>query len=585
MAQIAYRINLSAKSFPLIAKFWGQTVIVPQYDNTFNRNLSSSEDSDRDVGIPQVYYMHNVFPNAQGFQSVGYTTLVETPGGGFTFSKIIDISGISVQRIWLGVNNSLAATYVYENSAWGTKAPNIDLTKSLTQASVNGRSLIYSSGQGAWEYKLDTRVFTSVTLAGLVAGLVDGICASFGYTIAWTKQVDASAPTVSTNSTTTLSNFSPTVVVLGLVPGIPITGANIPANSTIVSVDPTTNSVAIDNAATTTVASIVVNIPTVPSQVLWSSTIDPTDFVPSLITGAGGGAVEETKGGIVGCIPHTLGFFVFTTSNIVAAVYTNNARYPFAFREIVNSGGITNLDRITYDANTGSLYVYNSSGLQVISTTQAQTVFPEITDFLSANIFEDFNEATNSFVYIPVTDTMQIKLSIIADRYLIFSYGLLAHTHALVYDIAQKRFGKLKFTHVHCFEDFVQTDIISSVPRKSICLLTSAGKVVRVEFDYKDSSSSGVLLLGKYQYVRTHLLKVDELKLENIETAASTVVGIFSSLDGKTLGALVTGYLATNVDGFRKYQFGTIGLNHTVLVKGAFNITSGELVFHVDGKP
>ena len=72
MAQITYRANLSAKSFPFISDNWGRTVIVPQYDNTFNRELSSQEDSDRDVGIPQAYYMHNVMPTAQGFQSVGW---------------------------------------------------------------------------------------------------------------------------------------------------------------------------------------------------------------------------------------------------------------------------------------------------------------------------------------------------------------------------------------------------------------------------------------------------------------------------------------------------------------------------------
>ena len=38
------------------------------------------------------------------------------------------------------------------------------------------------------------------------------------------------------------------------------------------------------------------------NTVAWSSTIDPTDFVPDSLTGAGGGGVEEVKGAINYCI-------------------------------------------------------------------------------------------------------------------------------------------------------------------------------------------------------------------------------------------------------------------------------------------
>ena len=62
MSRITYRANLSAKSFPFLSQNWGRTIIVPQYDNTFNRQVTSSADVDADVGIPQIYYCHNVMP-------------------------------------------------------------------------------------------------------------------------------------------------------------------------------------------------------------------------------------------------------------------------------------------------------------------------------------------------------------------------------------------------------------------------------------------------------------------------------------------------------------------------------------------
>ena len=80
MGQITYRANLSAKAFPFISDNWGRTVITAGPDNTFNRQVSSAEDLDRDAGIPQIYYCHNVMPFAQGFQSVSYLDVI--PAGG-----------------------------------------------------------------------------------------------------------------------------------------------------------------------------------------------------------------------------------------------------------------------------------------------------------------------------------------------------------------------------------------------------------------------------------------------------------------------------------------------------------------------
>jgi hypothetical protein len=89
---------------------------------------------------------------------------------------------------------------------------------------------------------------------------------------------------------------------------------------------------------------------------------------------------------------------------------------------------------------------------------------------------------------------MQKKLTFIADRYLVISYGISSLTHALVYDAVQKRFGKLKVNHVACFQYDLLTDLVSDIPRKSIAFVSSAGTISVVNFAVAFTNRSGVLL-------------------------------------------------------------------------------------------
>src|SRR6476620_5882961 len=76
MSQVVYRGNLSSAFFPFISEYQGRTVIVAGPDNNFNRQLQSSADLDKDIGIPQLYYCHNVLPNGNGLQAIGYETRI-----------------------------------------------------------------------------------------------------------------------------------------------------------------------------------------------------------------------------------------------------------------------------------------------------------------------------------------------------------------------------------------------------------------------------------------------------------------------------------------------------------------------------
>jgi len=503
MAQLTYRGNLSAKTFPFISERFGQSIIVKQYDQNFDRNLQSSEDVDKDIGIPQFYYAHNIMPMAEGLQSVGYTKLLD--GGLIDFASIKLLRDDAGNSAYLGITNS-GKFYVSSGGVWVYKVTHTGL---VTFAFVSGITYIYVQGIGCLKYDFGTTAFVVVTLTGITiigAGAAIGICPSIGYLICWSS-----------------------------------------------------------------------------NTVAWSSTIDPTDFTPSLVTGAGGGAVQGVKGAINFCVPHLLGFIVYTTSNAVAALYSGNSRYPFNFREIVSSGGLSSLKLIAADANTGNHYAYTTDGMQLISTSQSQTIFPEITDFISGKLFEDFDTTTNTIVRTVLYSTMKKRLNVISSRYLVMSYGVYSLTHALIYDLVTKRYGKLKITHVDTFEFQIPSVSITEIPRQSIGFLQVDGTIFVLDFDVTSESSSGVLILGKFQFVRSRLLTLDTLMLENIEPGATFELLVATSLDGKntTNSSPVLLYSSGQL---RSYGVDKVGKNHSLICKGSFHLTSFELVFHIHGK-
>lgn len=507
MSQITYRANLSAKAFPFIAENFGRSIIVPQYDNAFNRQVQSDQDSDKDIGIPQIYYCHNVMPHPQGFQSIGYTQVINPFAGGFKAISVLRDEGDN--KIYMGIANN-GDFLVYDGSTWVLKMNVSQAVNGLvTQAFVSGTTYIYVQDYGCFYYDFGLGTFTSVTLTGLNITGVDGtvgITSSAGYMIAWNK-----------------------------------------------------------------------------TAVAWSSTLDPTDFVPSLVTGAGGGSVEGAKGSITLCVPHLLGFIVYTSANAVAALYSGNSRFPYNFREIVASGGVASLDLIAYDSNSGNHYAYTTSGFQLISTSQSQTVFPDLTDFIAGKLFEDFDTTTNTFTTVALSQTMKKKLSVVSDRYMVISYGTLSFTHAIVYDLVEKRYGKLKIPHVTSFEYQLTSAAITETPRQSLAFLQDSGAVQVVDFSVSSPTSDGVMILGKYQFVRARLLEIQEIALENIRVGANYSLTLFSTLDGKNY-TQSTPYLDLNAGLFRRYKTKKVGLNHSMLHKGAFEICSFVLSFNIHGK-
>lgn len=351
------------------------------------------------------------------------------------------------------------------------------------------------------------------------------------------------------------------------------------------------------------------------TTIAWSNFSDPEDFVPSLVTGAGGGAVNYINGKIQFCLPISGGFMLYCERNAVSATYTSNVRYPYVFQEVANSGGCSSPDLVSWQDNMPSHYAWTTAGVQELGRTTATDLFPEATDWLGGLVFEDFDEISLMMSQVYLTSPLNLKVSAVANRYVIISYGIAYpdFTHALVYDIALKRWGKLKITHRACFEwnapnlwgpvvygGLVNTtygmlsgtaigDLATkgvNVPesaKKNISFLLSDGTVKTVNFDLSQTKADGVLMLGKFQFERNKFLCHQRCDVENIVKGNAFQLYIVPTLDGKTLLTPVPAVLLSQGQNVMKYGKRITGANISLLLVGAFNVVSVLLDFTLGG--
>jgi hypothetical protein len=540
VAHYTMRCNLAAAIFPFATDLWGRSIIVPQYDQNYDRTIVSPSDTDKDKGIPQAFYMHNCMPTSHGFQAVGYTQKLPAMAGAPTdFDAAFPIQNSDLARFIFVP--ALGKNYIWDQAvgAWASISPIaaglVPSNVIVTVAQVQSQSYIWYQGIGGYTYNDTTKLLASVALIGLVATAVKGITGATGYLIAW---------------------------------------------------DDTT--------------------------VVWSSAINVLDFTPSLVTGAGGGSIAEAKGRIICCLPINSGFVVYCEKNIVVAKYSGNIRFPFIFAELPGSAGITSPEQVSWQSNLEEHYAWTTAGVMKVSKSAATPLFPEITDFLSMKFFEDFDEVTRTFSSQKLGTVLNAKVTAIAARFLVFSYGVNYpdYTHALVFDLVLKRWGKLKITHRDCFQwnvpqlygtitydqlaaanvlygdldqttydDFNSSIKIAEEPRGTIAFLQQDGTVKTVDFSLYGSTQSGVLMLGKFQFMRNQRIQHQASEVETLESSGTFATYIVTSQDGKTLDTPVAAYLQKNSAKMRRYLKRKDGANLSLLFIGAFSMVTTLLEF------
>lgn len=310
----------------------------------------------------------------------------------------------------------------------------------------------------------------------------------------------------------------------------------------------------------------------------------PPDFTPSLVTGAGSISISAAKSAINTVQTHSSGAVIYTSVNAVLMADTGNAMYPFAFKEMPGCGGLTEIELAVTDVNTAGQYVYTTSGMQLVTGQGAQVIMPELTDFLSGTQYEQWDGSGIHLINLSGS-MLYKKLNVIADRYLCISYGTapLTFEFILVYDLTLKRWGKLRHFHSDVFELSSDFSGVNDMPKRSIGLLELSGRVTYVSFDVNSVSIDSVMLLGKFQYVRSRHLQLEQVTLECINPSSSLSVSTIITQDGKTTAQVQAGYERSGVK-TRDYLFRATGYNHTLAISGTFNINSVVLHFNVHGR-
>lgn len=538
MAYYTVRMNLLNAAFPLLTELWGQSIIVPQYDQNYDRQIISATDSDRDKGVPQAFYMHNVVPTSNGYQSIAYDEFAPPFGDGTSqdFDEAFPIQTVDLAKVvWVP---AAGKNYIYSGTSksWASVnpiAPGVLADDVLvTTAYLHAETYMFYAKYGCFKYTTSTATIDPVTLTSLNLPDILGICAANGYMIAWTA--------------------------IG---------------------------------------------------VSWSSLIDPTDFTPSLTTGAGGGQINEAKGAVICCLPIAGGFLVYCERNIVAAKYMGNVQFPFVFAEVPGSSSVQSPEQVSWQSNLGSHYAWTDIGLIELDKNGIRNLYADVTDFIAARVFEDFDESSLTLIREPLLASMNIKISIIGSRFMIMSYGTVPnnYTHALFYDITMKRWGKLKIPHRDVFQwnqpsligpitysqlegrsynDLQGTTygafagVINAAPdiKSNIAFLQADGTVKVVNFNYQETNASGVLITGKYQFFRNNWTIHLATKLETVRQGNTLAFYIYASKDGKTLNPAHPMLIKTvNSPEVQEFAGKVTAQSFALAFIGAFNINSLEL--------
>lgn len=354
-------------------------------------------------------------------------------------------------------------------------------------------------------------------------------------------------------------------------------------------------------------------------EVHWSSLVDPLDFVPSLTTGAGFSIPQDVKARITAVVQISGGFVIYTAKNAVAAVFTNNTRSPFTFKEISNAGGILSYEQVTSENNPGPHYAWTTGGLQKITIQGAETVSAEINDFIAGRKYDIFDPISKTIKEFKSTAAeFSVKVTYISSRFLIISYGVGStenFNYAIFYDTVLKRYGKLKIDHVDCFsypypnlfgdltwdnlvntswddlEDTTWEDltngIVSDPPSKLACaFLQQDGTVKLLRMDYnKEYQQEGIAIFGKFQLTRQRLIQLQEVEIEGSYEDSITDFHMYAiaSIDGKNATIVQPMKLLKVAGLFSHWAKRITGVNIWLVAIGTFAFSSYILTVVQEG--
>jgi hypothetical protein len=351
-------------------------------------------------------------------------------------------------------------------------------------------------------------------------------------------------------------------------------------------------------------------------SIYWSSPADPLDFQPTNRTGAGGGTLQEANGEINFCVSVSDGFIIFCDKNAVGASYTGNTDYPFLFKEIKGSGGARYPNDMASQGNFSYFPGMTTAGIQQVSINNAIPTMPEVSDFLTLGLYEDFDDDTNSFVEQAVGIPLYLRFQSVANKYIVISYGTQPneYTYAILYDMTLNRYGKVKIKHRNAmmfvfpnptgaFITYAQlintpantlgttkySDLyygntnVDVQPKQNIGFMQEDGTVYILDFNVMNPASDGTFIIGRYQHVRAATIYHQTTEIETIRFQDNFQMLVLPTLNGKdflpAIPAVTTKAGATMLMKSKRVN----GKNISLLLKGPFNLTTMVIRYTLGG--
>lgn len=360
-------------------------------------------------------------------------------------------------------------------------------------------------------------------------------------------------------------------------------------------------------------------------NVYWSSLSDYLNFKPSVTTGAGSGTPTGLQGRIITVESITNGIVVYSTSNMIKGRATGNALYPYQFVEADTASGISHPD----DVASGQVhYVNTSEGVVSVTITGDSGVNTELTEFVSSKVFEYWDWSASTLVSERLISSVDILMKAIQDRYLVVSYkrqGDVYYSHALVYDIALKKFGKITYPHLdiatfnfdtegelrpvsdfgvtvttstyHTYSSFPPYQYSSArdgseTPNarnnRIIALLGAAGELCVISPSYNTVSFNSLILLGKFQGFKSQAATMHELTLDGVNF--NTKVNMLASYTGNTATDAVQPFISnipitdTAMGDTATYYGRLTAKTFIAAISGSFHLTYGEAKLEQAGR-
>jgi hypothetical protein len=251
--------------------------------------------------------------------------------------------------------------------------------------------------------------------------------------------------------------------------------------------------------------------------------------------------------------------------------------------------------------------------MQSLSLNSAEFTFPGVSDFIASRSNERYDAGTHSIITGTASVDFFTKITAVGNRYVVVSYGYYPgiFSFALVYDLALKRWGKMRIVHRDCFYytqkpvggaitysmlldvSYTETlptaysgmqvagDRVAAAPHALAFLKASGEVVLGIWSDETRTEDSAVAIFGRIQLTRASNVQLNVVELDGLKSGS---IEVMPSYDGRTFAD--TRILSTIVSSgdFRRAGGMIDCKNFNIIVEGSFDLSTLILEGTTSGK-